>query len=68
MTPSQGRYIHTEQHQHKINAHTDIRDLSGIRNYDPSVSANEDTIIVVVALIIAGTASLGVVLKPIVTS
>jgi hypothetical protein len=32
ISPSQGRYLHTEQHQHRINAHnTDIHALGGIR-------------------------------------
>jgi hypothetical protein len=41
--PSQGLYLHTEQHKHRINAHnTDIHALSGIRSHDPSVRAGED--------------------------
>jgi hypothetical protein len=43
ISPSQGRYLHTEQHKHRINAHTDIHALSGIRNHDPRVQASEDT-------------------------
>jgi hypothetical protein len=27
MSPSLGRYLHTEQHKHRINAHTDIHAL-----------------------------------------
>jgi hypothetical protein len=40
ISPSQGRYLHTEQHKHRIN--TDIHALSGIRTHDPSVRASED--------------------------
>jgi hypothetical protein len=43
MSPSQGRYLHIGQHKHRINACTNIRDLSGIRTHDPSVRANEDS-------------------------
>jgi hypothetical protein len=43
ISPSQGRYPHTEQHKHRINAHTDIHALSGIRTHDPSVRASEDS-------------------------
>jgi hypothetical protein len=43
ISPSQGIYLHTEQHKHRINTHnTDIHVLSGIRIHDPSVWANED--------------------------
>jgi hypothetical protein len=42
ISPSQGRYLLTEQHQHKVNAHTDIYITSGIRTHDPSVRAGED--------------------------
>jgi hypothetical protein len=42
MSPSQGRYLHTGQHKHRINAYTNIHALSGIRTYDPSVQVNED--------------------------
>jgi hypothetical protein len=41
ISPSQGRYLQTEQHKHRINA-TDIRSLSGIRTHDPSIEAGED--------------------------
>jgi hypothetical protein len=35
--PSQGRYLYTEQHKHRINAHnTDIHPLSRIRTHDPA--------------------------------
>jgi hypothetical protein len=42
ISPSQGRYLHTEQHKHRINAHyTYIHASSGIRTHDPSVRAGE---------------------------
>jgi hypothetical protein len=42
-SPSQGRYLHTGQHEQRINAHnTDIHALNGIRTHDPSVRAGED--------------------------
>jgi hypothetical protein len=42
ISPLQGRYLHTEQHRHRINAHnTDIHVLSGIRTHDLSVRASE---------------------------
>jgi hypothetical protein len=41
--PSQGRYLHTEQHKHRINAYTDDHTSSGIRNSDPSFWAGEDS-------------------------
>jgi hypothetical protein len=40
MSPSQGRYLHTGQHKHRKNAHTDIHALSGIRNHNPSIRAS----------------------------
>jgi hypothetical protein len=40
--PSQGRYLHIEQHKHRINSHTDIDALSAIRTHYPSVQASED--------------------------
>jgi hypothetical protein len=44
ISPSQGRYLNTGQHKHRINAHTpNIHDLSGIRTHDPSVRASEDS-------------------------
>jgi hypothetical protein len=43
ISPSQGRYLHTGQHKHRINAHTDINALSGIRIHDLSVLASEDS-------------------------
>jgi hypothetical protein len=42
ISPSQGLYLHRVQHKHRINVHTDIHALSGIRTHDPSVRANED--------------------------
>jgi hypothetical protein len=41
ISPSQIRYLHTEQHNHRINA--DIHALSGIRTHNPSVRAAEDS-------------------------
>jgi hypothetical protein len=43
ISPSQGHYLHTGQQKHRINAHTNIHVLSGIRNHDPSVRASEDS-------------------------
>jgi hypothetical protein len=40
MSPSQGRYLHTGQDKHRINAHTDTHALSGILSHDPSVRAS----------------------------
>jgi hypothetical protein len=43
ISPSQGRYLHTEHHKNKKkNAYTDIHALSGIRTNDPSVRAKEE--------------------------
>jgi hypothetical protein len=36
------RYLHTGQHRNTEYRHTDIHDLSGILNQDPSVGASED--------------------------
>jgi hypothetical protein len=41
--PSLGLYLHIRQHKHRINAHTDIHALSGIRTHDHSVRASEDS-------------------------
>jgi hypothetical protein len=41
ISPSQGRYLNTEQHKHRVNAYTDIHALSGIRTHDPSIRASE---------------------------
>jgi hypothetical protein len=43
ISPSQGRYLHIKQHKHRINAHTDIHVLSGIRTHNPRVRASEDS-------------------------
>jgi hypothetical protein len=43
ISPSQGRYLHTGQHNHRIKAHTDIHALSWIRTHDPSVRASENS-------------------------
>jgi hypothetical protein len=36
ISPSPGRYLPTGQYKHRINAHTDIHALSGIRTHDPA--------------------------------
>jgi hypothetical protein len=41
ISPSQSRYLHTGQHKHRINAHTDTHALSGIRIHDPRVRTSE---------------------------
>jgi hypothetical protein len=46
ISPSQGRYINTEQHKHRINAYThtpNIHALSWIRTHDPSARSREDS-------------------------
>jgi hypothetical protein len=44
ISPSQGLYLYTEQHKHRINSHnTDIHALSGIRTHDPRIRASEDS-------------------------
>jgi hypothetical protein len=44
ISPLQGLYLHTEQHEHRINAYNpDISVLSRIRAHDPSVPASEDS-------------------------
>jgi hypothetical protein len=40
ISPSQGRYLDTEQHKHRINLHS--HGLNGIRTRDPTVRACED--------------------------
>jgi hypothetical protein len=41
---SQGLYLHTGQHKHRISAYnTDIHALSEIRTHDPSVRASKDS-------------------------
>jgi hypothetical protein len=41
ISPSQGHYLHTEQHKHGMNAHK-IHALSGIRTQDLSFRVDED--------------------------
>jgi hypothetical protein len=41
--PSQGPYLHTGQHKHRIDAHTDIHALSWIWTHDLSVRESEDS-------------------------
>jgi hypothetical protein len=41
ISPSQGHYLHTGQHKHRINAN--IHTSSGIRTQDPSVWAGKDS-------------------------
>jgi hypothetical protein len=41
--PSQGRYLHTEQHKHRINTYTYNRVLSGIRTHYLSLRTSEDS-------------------------
>jgi hypothetical protein len=44
ISSSQGLYLNTGQHKHRINTHTpNIRALSRIRTHDHSVRANEDS-------------------------
>jgi hypothetical protein len=46
ISSSQGRYLNTWQHKHRINSYThtpNIHSLSGIRTHDPSVQASEDS-------------------------
>jgi hypothetical protein len=43
ISPSQSRYLHTEQHKHRINAHIYIHALSGFRTDDSNVRASEDS-------------------------
>jgi hypothetical protein len=42
ISPSQGRYLYTRKHKHRINVYTDIHALSGIRTHDPSFRVRED--------------------------
>jgi hypothetical protein len=41
--PSQGRYLYTGQHKHRLNVYTDIHALNGIQTYDPSIRASADS-------------------------
>jgi hypothetical protein len=44
ISPSQGLYLHIEQHKHRINAHyTDKHAMSGIRTHNLRVRAIEDS-------------------------
>jgi hypothetical protein len=43
ISQSQGRYLHTGQHKHRINAHTHIHALSEILTHDPSFPARDDS-------------------------
>jgi hypothetical protein len=43
-SPSQGRYLHLEEHKHRLNAYThtpNIHVLSGIRTHDPGERMSE---------------------------
>jgi hypothetical protein len=41
--PSQGHYLHTGQHKHRIKAYTNINTFSGICIHDPSVRGSENS-------------------------
>jgi hypothetical protein len=43
ISSSQGLYLNTGQHKHRINAHTDIHALCWIRTHDPGFRASEDS-------------------------
>jgi hypothetical protein len=44
ISPSQGLYLHTKQHKHRINAHnTHIHALNAIRTYDPIFQASQES-------------------------
>jgi hypothetical protein len=43
ISPSQGLYLHTGQHKHRINTHKNIHVLSGIRTHYSRVWAGEDS-------------------------
>jgi hypothetical protein len=43
ISPSQGRYLHTQDSTNTELTHTDINASRGIRTHDPSVSAGEDS-------------------------
>jgi hypothetical protein len=43
ISPSQGRYLNTGQHEHRINATQTYMPLSRIRTYDPRFRASEDS-------------------------
>jgi hypothetical protein len=48
ISPSQGRYLHTGQHNRRIKAHTNIHVLSGIRTHDPSVRASDNSAVTLI--------------------
>jgi hypothetical protein len=62
ISPSQGLYLHAGQRKHRINAHTNIHELSGFRTHDPSVRANEDSPCLDHAAIVIGTSQMVVLL------
>jgi hypothetical protein len=41
ISPSQGRYLNTGQYKHRINAHTDMHVISGIRTHNSSVERSK---------------------------
>jgi hypothetical protein len=41
ISPSQGRYLHTGRHKHRINAHTDTHAFSGIRTHEHRIRGSE---------------------------
>jgi hypothetical protein len=43
ISPSQGHYLHTGQHEHRINLYKNIHALNGIRTHHPRVRASEDS-------------------------
>jgi hypothetical protein len=43
ISPSQGRYLHTGQQKHRINANTAIHASSEIRTHEPSVWTGQDS-------------------------
>jgi hypothetical protein len=43
ISPSQGLYLYSRQHKHRINANTNIHAWSRIWTYDPSVRASENS-------------------------
>jgi hypothetical protein len=50
ISPSQGRYLHIEQHKHRMNAHrqpSDNHASRGIRTLDPSVRVGKDAATVI---------------------
>jgi hypothetical protein len=41
ISPPQGRYLHSGQHKHRINAYTDINPPGGGGGYEPTIPASE---------------------------